>query len=774
MVDLKLLKEKDITAEAWEPKLKKLHLDYTHLYTSDFKEPTNDEERLQSLHCRLRSRVQAGISYNLENYMTTYLMDLVWDTPKRSVSPTLLQNLATTGKTDEQLLNILKSFGYDLKSLVQDLEKKDEKTGKSKPTLNVPAFMNVTVPLVRAYLTARKARIVNDHNLDPFIQYKPLINTPDQRLRAEIHTKASEQQARWFNYPNLLDQAVHRMLLYPTGGILMPREDWFTEEQLKKVNGEEKEVIVREGIRYHCPHPSRVYYDQAYPIRDINTDTGPRWIGYWKVSRFKDIKDNENFYNTDRIYPGRAEWWQSASNFFATVYSTCTLNVAKPSEDLLKNDVNDRESWLANNFHYNNSYMDSSVVLVEHYEKINPKRDGLGDYDYDIWARFVMAGDGTIVYAQPVGYVPGIAFKDNGDDSRLEEVSQGQAMIPYQDQIQNLLVQYLLSVKQNLANLTLVDKNVVEQKWIDKITNWGERFFRSLNIIPADLKGLSTLGQHNVQSAVTSWRFPFLDTNGILQAIRTVLDLAERVLGFSAQEVGQAATHEQTQDEIHLIASSMDNLLRYTSIPVDQAMYAWGNQLYEARMNYGSKDFYAGLPSKIELTDAKLKEMGITVVEKAVNPGDSNRVKVDMSAIEMESFATVPPTYRRITNNAIVRDLTMFFRDIMNNGVIQQAIGPDQALAIVNSIAELAELPMPAKLENVGMDQQQEIMQILEQNLGQFRDEIKQALEVLGTGVQKNSQSIQLLARSLNIQLPNGNNAAPPEQGQSQPAQTVA
>src|SRR5690606_25403070 len=59
--------------------------------------------------------------------------------------------------------------------------------------------------------------------------------------------------------------------------------------------------IVREGVDYVKPHPSRVFWDSSHPLATINADTGVSYIGFWDVRRYGDLENNPDYFNRDKI-----------------------------------------------------------------------------------------------------------------------------------------------------------------------------------------------------------------------------------------------------------------------------------------------------------------------------------------------------------------------------------------------------------------------------------------------------------------------------------------
>jgi hypothetical protein len=762
-VDLAILEKHGCSAEAWK-KLFEIPEKPTKKKKSEKDVP---DDPLKDVKERIRSRETNGRDYNFANFETIYALDLIWDTPFRQVSPTLLAGIVGRYKTTDETLNALKAFGFNLTDVLVDTGRKDPKTKQPIKAVSVPAFFNVLVPLVRAYLNIRRAKIVNDRNRRPLIPYQAAINNEKTRVKTQVLSNRIQAMADQYDYLETLNQNVFQMLLYPYS-LMFTMEGWHYQDQLRSTGGKEEVFTEREGLRYHSPHPSRTYWDQSYPMKTFNSGSGCRWGGHWKVLRYREVKKMEGFYNLDRISIGNIGWWTGAgaTNFFNSVYNSCVMAV--PS--LGATPPGDREEELIRGI-YNDSYDDKSVMFVEHREIVNPKADGLGSYPYDTWARFVSAGDGTIIYAEPLGYNPIICWKDNGDEKRIQDASLALQLVPFQDQLSNLLTQYIYAVKQNLANITLIDKNIFkksadgsgEYAELKKIKNLGENWYRGLNLVEMDTKELLR-AQYSAPQAFYSHRFPQMDTNAILQAMKVVIDMAERVLQFSSQEVAQAATHEQTKAEVNIISGTTTNVLQYTGIPVDGAIKAWGEQLYDAWMNYGDDDFEAQVPADTPLTKEQLKDMGIDLLDEPTNREDQLRVRVKKSAVALLSFAFVPDNQSRVTDTEAATAMATFVRDLMSNPITGAAVGPEQAISLANQIAKMAGLRLEAKLRNTGAMPQQEAQQVLEQVLATVLPEVKKGMAgVLDqlAGVEKKVDTIYQMA-----------NIPPPTNGAPGPIQT--
>jgi hypothetical protein len=330
-------------------------------------------------------------------------------------------------------------------------------------------------------------------------------------------------------------------------------------------------------------------------------------------------------------------------------------------------------------------------------------------------------------------------------------------ILPFQDQFSNVLTQIILTAKQNLANLVFVDENQVEPNVIEKIKNLGETFLRRLNVFKFDGRQSAKYGQKVVE-AVQSFKFPQGNTAELITVLKTILDVLERVLVMSSNEVGQAASHEQTREEIRNIAANTSSRLVFTTTPVDIAAEAWKRQLYQGLMNNGDANFYIHIPSDFALTKETLKDMGFTFVDSGVKMDKGSKAKYDRYHVKKVSvaineweFASARDQQDRVQNEKIAQALVQLWNVVMSNPLVAQSIGADQAIMWANTISYFAGLPRDFKLTSVSegqtpeqqqaqaQGQLQQIVQLVQQTVNA---DLKQELGPLLGEVKQNSTDI--------------------------------
>lgn len=702
-------------------------------------------EQIEKLIGRMRNRIQEGISRSLRDHKLYYALDLAWNAPLRQISPTLLHSLVSKKGDDKSVAEALDSWGVS--HLIEDHV---SAKGETTQALNLPRFYQIFVPLVKAYVTIRWARIFNDRNLVPLFKYEPHKSTQQNRVKGEIVTDRVQIISQQYDYSSVLSQSIFQMLHY--GYCLQfPKESWHSEKQtIRDEDGEEKEVYTKEGIRYHTPHPARTFWDVAHRPSSFNSDTGCKFSGYWAIQRYGDVANNKMYYNTDKVAAGSIDWLTSNANFGLYVnsgYSGTVKFLQKESGALLL----DREKDVQ---YYTSEHDDYSVLVTEYFEKLNPKKMGLFDYDHDVWFRFCVAQDDTVIYAEPLPYCPVVYYGYDSNELQTVNPSLSLEILPFQDHVGNLLTQYLLSIKQNLTNMTFVDEDQVGGDTVEEINDAGQNMYSTLNFVGYSSRK-ARVGQHDPEKAFTSFKFPQQSTTEIINGVRSILDILERVLVLSAQEVGAAASHEQTAEEVRSIASYTSNRLQFTSSSVDRAVYAWKTQIYNGLMAYGEPEFYAQLQTPV--TRERLERLGFTVedADEGITSKPVVAVK-DKTAISLESFSSVRDGMDRINNPASANVMAQLFGAAMSNPLVAQVIGPEQAVGLLNQIFELSGVPRDFRLKmaksveelQAAQEQQgegggQNVAAVQEQLMGQLQEAAQVIQQQVAEQLAQNSEAVR-------------------------------
>ena len=834
MVSLEILRKHGVTQERLQMMLAgdPLGLDpaKSMVNQSDPQELKDDKARVASLLRRVRSRVQEGMNRNFADFKLYNALDVAWDTPFRQTTETMLQQLMDKNPNEEEVYKAFQAHG--LTHLICERVDPKDRTKKVRE-LNAPIFFKVFVPLVQAYVKIRWAKIMNDRRLTPFFEYVPAKLSADMMAKCAAITDRVQVMSNQYGYYDVQKQAVMKMLHYGLC-IQFIKEAWHSEEQvryatpqdiaLKKPTtqpapdapndngtesgtdetpeesagttdnpvspapakpavklGDEIIVTVREGLRYHQPHPTRTFTDLSHPNYTINYDSGCEFMGYWRIERYRTLEQS-TFWNKDRIALGTIDLVSQNPIFFQSVYAACTLRLPvqvapSPVADGTAGAFGvgagggtlDREKHLAQ-LYYGSEHGDQGVLITEYFEKLKPKDWGLGNYEHPVWFRFCIAGDGcTVLFAEPLPYTPAVYYGYDEDGNRTKNASMSLEILPFQDHFSNVLSQIILTAKQNLANIVFVDEAQVEVGFIDKVRNIGEAMFRKLNIFTFDSKKAAKY-QNKIAEAVQTFKFPQGNTSELTTVLKTILDVLERVLVMSSNEVGQAASHEQTKEEIRNIAANTSSRLVFTTTPVDIAAEAQKRQIYAGLMNYGDQDIYVHIPADSILTKDVLQSMGFTYVDNSVKTeGTSQRmyskyhVRLNAVAVDLWEFASTRDQQDRVQNDKIAVALAQLFGEIMGNPITAQAVGAQQAIDWANEIAYFSGMPRDFKLRAVGgdttpqqqqQDAQNQLSQLSQSILAQVNAGLKQELQPLLGEVSQNSSDIALIMKALKVDAP--------------------
>lgn len=698
---------------------------------------------------RIRDIVRDGINRNRRDYRLFKAMDWAYDAPFYQVSYTQLRGLLSGKPDDKKVLEAINQWG--LSHLLPDVLNAngtpccDSVTGKPKKAVNLPVFFNIFVPIVMSYITIRWAKLFNDRNLIPLYKYEPVQFTKENRLRCEVITQIVQRQSAWFGYPADLRQTILQTLLYGFC-INFPRESWYSERQ-ENEKGESK--IIREGLRFDMPHPSRTYYDLYHRLSSLNTNSGCEYAGHWMLRRYKDIHDCPLYWNKDKISMGSVSWFDTKSDFLEEVYP-CSMSFP---DNITENSGGagslDRQAEAYRT--YGQGEFNTATLVTEHFQKIIPKEYGLGPYEHPIWFRFSMASDNAVIWAEPLAFdrLPTYAFDADFNRSRFRSLAL--EIMPFQDHVSNLMTQWIASVKENLLNPIFVDKEKMPAEALTQLQNMGFKEMGGRKFFPFSSTENYRMKQ-NQQEAFLSPQLTRHNTAEIAQLISGVLDMLDRTMQLSPQEIGQAASHEQTAVESRIIAGNTSTRVTFTGSFIDDGDYAKKVMLYDAMMAYADDDITVGISSAFASTEEELKKLmekvGLKFDDKDKydpNDPDSMRsVKAKKSSLQLESFSSTRDASERIDNPGLADAMSKIFIAVANNPVLIQSIGSVQIVELLNQIIVTAGLPKEFRLKGKSVDPEAAPEKQSEQVSGmmtEFATQVKQAIE------QSQQQTLQASAQ---------------------------
>lgn len=682
-------------------------------------------EKLKKFICLTRDRIKDGRDRSLKDYRHWAAVDLAYDAPFYQETPTLIRHVLNTCNTAKDVMKAVQQWGLRIEDLFCKCQNNE---GADTWELNAPVFFETLVPIVRAYVSVRVAKIFNDRNLLPLFKYEPLKYTAANRVRCEIITDIVQAMTAQFNYAATMRQLIFQTLLYSVC-LKFPLEPWYTE---KGITADGSVITEKEGLRYITPHITRLIYDSQYPLSTFNTDSGCSFAGYWTINRWGDIDRNDNYWNKDKVsygfdWLGKTQPWV---NYFEQAYP-CTLEL--PSTAPANSKMTDREE-IANR--YSTTDYDKAVFVTPIFQKIIPKEWGIGDYEYNVWLRTIIAADDTVIHAECFPYNPVVYSGYDADLGRGLNASLALELVPYQDHFANLVTQMLLTIKRNLANITFYDTNVVNDEQVDALrvhTNWQ---YQRINLIGYDsFKG--RLANADPRAAFHEVKFQYADISQMMTAFTMMMSIVERLLGFSAQELGGQATHQQSKAEVVLIAGSTSTRVTYTGSFIDEAVDAWKKQLYDACIAYLDSDVVSQVSVDIPELDARLKELGFRP-EPTAQESRKVVVKGKKENLKLEGFASTREGPERGNDRETAQSILMTLQAISNNPRLSTIIDPNSILEYLELAAKMmgADRDFKLRINPDAMKSQQladaiqQIAQMIEQQLGEkFGKPVAQALQ---------------------------------------------
>lgn len=701
------------------------------------REKTESGKKVNKLIELHRWRIDEGVRRSLAEARVVRAIDRAFDASQNQITYTIVRDLIDRGPGQKELLSMAKDWG--LESMLVDMvdstgnrlddmgRKMKNNSGNPGKKLNLPTFFNIFMPMVAAYVKIRWAKLFNDRDVYPLLKYEPHRQDEADRALCKVVTARIDRFSVDLGYREDIKQSIKDMLLY-SRCLVFPRESYYREEQM--VKGSKK--VVKEGIRWYRPHPTRCFFDQAHPLHTINSDSGCEYAGFWSIKRWQEVDSSPHYWNKDKVGFKDLSWRNSSLWTYYQELYPCAARFP----DIRTGGSNEREQEAF--FYRRGAKNDDGVDVVDFHHKLVPKDWGLGDYEYPIWMRFVYAGDRSVIFAEPMGYAPVHAYLYEYDENRTVNSSLAQELLPFQDHISNLLSQYLMTVKKNLVRVVGVDTDMVTEEFFKTVENSSENMLRGIEFAKFSGKHLARQ-QSDFSRAFVPVPMPIQPTGELIGAINTIIGMAERVLGFSAQELGQSADHQQSATETSITATNTTARMGFTASGIDPAIYAMKKALYNALLAHGSDEITVQVADLTEGGMAALKRAGFEV-ESGEEAGYG--VVGKKEALSVEQFSSEREGANRISDPQAAQ-LMLTFVDRMMVPQIAQLVGLDNILKMFNQVASRMGVPGDFKAMMAGPkppspEEQQAAQQASqEQAVQQIQAVVQSQLEPLVGGIQQ-------------------------------------
>ena len=620
--------------------------------------------------------------------------------------------------------------------------------------VDMPKFFEVNINLIRSVLTRRRAAQVQKYErLWPYFKYEPRDQSQVGKLRADMASQRMDIMADQYSYRHLMSQIILHMFLYGKC-VAFPRAHWEREISLEKIPGSIKKddkgntltrtKVTREGISFVTPHPSRVFYDNNYPITSMNEDIGCEYVGFWDVTRWGDIANNADFFNRKKVSytSGMCDWFSTYWAYFNQYFTT----IIPPSMPQARGDnvnfTNDRKNQVGL---FTGQMEQISTIFTHLWVKVRPQNWGWGKYPHPVWVHLKVAGDATVVYAKIVPSAPAAVFSYNENDARLFNISLAHELMPFQDQLTNLTSQMLEVIKQDLFSVAVLNKDVFPDDENGKRARaefeavmQNKAKYCSMQMLEVSFNQLAQMGIKPDQAFHVVRSTPNMHIDKIFQAMNHLLNMADRLTVMSPHEQGQTASHEISATESNQISNSTDTVYDFISTAIDEGRAAMKRICFDSLISCGSDE--------VELTIANrypthvIEEAGFDVAKtKMFDPTGYTRVTGAKSSLVHEYTFTARDGGERPAGPQAATVLVQMLQAIGSleqniQAAIVGAMGKEKIYEIFNQVFRSIDAGIDLKLEvKPGEDD----------NLLIGQDEqIKQGLARLAEMVQKDSQDI--------------------------------
>lgn len=642
----------------------------------------------------IRTRLQSGLMFCAQNASLYQAVDLAWDsTPVQK--ETIPLQLFAQGKIK------VEHFSEELKRLqISNTDRFCEKgpDGTIKK-ICVPRLYEVTFSLIRSYtmrrLAAQSARF---SNLWPYFKYDPRGTSPVDKLRAEVTSQRMDIMTDQYNYRHLGDQCIRDCFLY-SHSVIFPtcawdrKPNWRLKIDATGVTKEIESFVEREGVEYINPHPTRVFWDRSSPLANINSDTGPDWIGYWDIVKFGNIMKNPAFFNLSHVRGSDsfAALVRMFPAFFRYYFDPTVLQ--PPDFSFNPSDLNDRT---LNAPVFSALQKDKGMVLTNIAMRVNPVARGIGDYPFDTWIRFVVASDDTIVGAEFMPSLPAGYGGINEHDGRVINPSMAHDLMGFQDQCTNILSQLLMNMKASLLQIWMIDQDALDdetKKYIEDTLKAKDYYVNPHMLLYSGAKLKDDTGVDPSKMITVVRAQMEIDVNQSFDALLKLLAIVERLLVMSPNEIGQPNDREVSATETQQIATSVQSIYSFISNGVDELRAAMKKICWESALVCSTQPFRVAATrrySKKTIEEARFKVEGQAAASDDKNDEpDFHTIIATGDAMGYDHIYTTRDGDERTSDTQSAAQLIQLLQVVLSSPPLAEKVGPDRLMEMLSQTARL-------------------------------------------------------------------------------------
>ena len=678
MVDLEILKERGGTPERLR-----------EIFTCTKRDDPNwkIKERFER---SISDRINEGLRQCARTSAIYQAIDMAWDsTPIQKESVPLL--LYAQGKIDlprfVTRLNELK--------LTDDYCKKNEKgeiTG-----VDLPKLVDVRLNLVRSYVTRRLAAQSSRYaNLYPYFRYEPRSTSNVGKARADVLSQRVDIMTDQYGYRHLGDQCARDMFLY-SHTVVVP--NWDRKVQWRKVNDELTAKVVKEGVDWRKPHPSRIFWDRSAPLANINTDTGPAWIADWDIVRFGSLPKTD-FFNMTSVKASDAlqQTVATYADFFQYYFDPKVISL--PEMFSIGAASNDRS---LQGF-YSSEDDDKGIVLTRMAIRIVPSDEGICDYPYPVWMRLTVASDSTVVHGEFLPSLPACYGGINEHDDRLVNPSFAMELLPYQDAGTNILTHLLLHMKASLFQLWAIDTDAIDENVKKSLTAAakGANYFQEPQLLWYSASKYKDLGI-NIDQAIRVIKADMkAEINAAFGQLLQLLSVCDRLMVMSQNEIGQAAPREISAREVTEISATTDSVYSFIGNGIDELRAAMKLVCYESLVTQASEDVCVPVVGSYTKKTLRLAGFDDLAEDEETDETDSPKPRTVIGSarkLEYEYLFSSRDGAERGSNPQAAQVLTQLAQHVIQFPPLAQKMGLERLFDLYNEIFRLSGAGFDLRLE---------------------------------------------------------------------------
>jgi len=310
-------------------------------------------------------------------------------------------------------------------------------------------------------------------------------------------------------------------------------------------------------------------------------------------------------------------------------------------------------------------------------------------------------------------------------------------IMPYQDQLENLLSQLVHLMRLESILIMAVDTDMIDESRRAQLKEFfltGRHHHEALiaeysKKDQEELLGDSLKNSNPVTFQISNLQAQIADTfNGITQ----LMSLLERNQLLSPQELGQFSQRQTSASEVVEVSNTTNSLYGFISQGPDEYRAAMKKLIYDAFMAKGKDDVF--IPIVNTYSDKAVEQAGFKVVDNPTELDNDSNIQEDKLITGSKHvllhdylFNTRDGSERTVNAQASTA-IFQFLSSIMANEVIMRAVGQEQLFEMIQESFRLLGTTISLKLDpnsEGGITQTDQAIQQLSQQIQQIAQQVQ-------------------------------------------------